>query len=144
MITIGKLGQPCIAIGLFWIIPERPTEPEAGGPEPKPEPEPDPSDELIEALTGLDAAALLARLRDLSEMYITDPEGLRAEILRISRGNEIVAQSAINLIRSVQDGSALDREPDEDAPRGTVIPFPSPDAPQDEPEDPSGGGDDEQ
>ncbi|HWN67092.1 MAG TPA: hypothetical protein VNM90_05600 [Haliangium sp.] len=130
---LGSLGKPRVAIALLWFLDgaRRPGEPAApahppdpSGP-PRPPPSVTPEDiELVRSLTGLAPVELVARLQDIAAGYERDPATLRAELLRITDGDEIAVEHLMQLIHAAVPG---DDEADADragGERGRVITLP--------------------
>lgn len=131
---LGILGGPRIGIALIWFLPANPDETRTTAEQASPE-----EVEYIRDLTGLGPMELLTRLQDIAAAYTQDPEALRAEILRLTDGNEIAAEHIIQLIRTAvatDDDSDDDRDADDGGESGQVIDFErSDDRNEDEDED---------
>jgi hypothetical protein len=128
--NLGFLGTPRVAIALLWFVDGgagRPGEPEGPahppGP-PKPPPVTPEDTELVRTLTGLTPVELVTRLQDIAAGYERDPSALRAELLRVTGGDEIAAGHLMQLIRAAvagDDEADADRAGEE---VGRVIPLP--------------------
>lgn len=132
-LKLGALGAPRIGIALIWFVD---AGPESGNTTQSPV---TPEDvEFVRGLTGLDPDALVSRLRDIAAEYDRDPGAMRAEILRITGGDEIAAEYLIKLMHAAQPGGgrAADDEPSPES--GRVIDFGQP---PDHEDDDRGGGD---
>jgi hypothetical protein len=135
---LGTLGAPRIGIALIWFVD---AGPEIGIATPSPVTPPvTPEDvEFVRGLTGLDPDALVSRLRDIAALYDRDREAMRAEILRITGGDEIAAEYLVKLMHAAQPGGEQ-ADGDEPGPEsGRVIDFGQPSG-QNEDDD-QGGGD---
>jgi hypothetical protein len=111
--NLGSLGTPRIGIALIWFLdggarqPGVPAESahSPGRPGPPLTPPVTAEDiEFVRGLTGLAPDELVARLHDIAAGYERDPGALRAEILRITGGDEIAAEHLIQLIHAAQPG----------------------------------------
>lgn len=128
----GKpLEGPRAGVALFWFFPIDDREPSDPFAEIPPE-----EVERLEALSGIDMRDLVGRMQQLAVDFRRDPEALQAHIKRLAAGNELVAQSLTDLLRSMWEkddeaesreageGVVLDFEPDADAgvdgPRGVT------------------------
>jgi hypothetical protein len=103
---LGFLGPPRVAIALLWFVdggahrsgePAGPVHP--SGPTPPPPVTPEDT-ELVRSLTGLTPVELVARLQDIAAGYERDPAVLRAELLRITGGDEIAVEHLMQLIHA--------------------------------------------
>lgn len=107
---LGILGEPRIGIALIWFLPANPDETRTSAEQASPE-----EVEFIRDLTGLGPMELLTRLRGIAAAYAHDPAALRAEIVRLTDGNEIAAEHIIQLIRAAAAPDAdNDADNDED------------------------------
>ena len=110
---LGSLRTPRIGIALFWFLDDgvSPQSEPAGAASPSAASDPPvtppvtPEDiELVRGLTGLAPEELVARLQDIAAGYASDPGALRAELLRITGGNEIAAGHLMQLIEASTPG----------------------------------------
>lgn len=131
---LGFLGEPRIGIALIWFVGAGPATGSAPSAHVTPE-----DVEFVRGLTGLDPDALVSRLRDIAAEYDRDPEAMRAEILRITGGDEIAAEYLIQLIRTAQPGGGRDGSAEPGQESGRVIDFGQP--PDHGDDDDKGGGD---
>jgi hypothetical protein len=113
----GSLGTPRFGIALIWFVdggapdgaPAAPSSPPAASGPPVTPPVTPEDIELVRDLTGLAPEELVARLHDIAAGYAGDPGALRAEILRITGGDEIAAGHLMQLIQAcTPDGDAGD------------------------------------
>lgn len=131
---LGALGTPRIGIALIWFVD---AGPETGNPAPSPV---TPEDvEFVRGLTGLEPDALVSRLRDMAAEYDRDPGAMRAEILRITGGDEIATEYLVKLMHTAQPGGGRDASDEPGPESGRVIDF-GQHAGQNEDDD-QGGGD---
>jgi hypothetical protein len=133
-VKLGSLGAPRIGIALIWFVGATPEPGSAATSRVAPE-----DVEFIRGLTGLDPDTLISRLRDIAAEYDRDPEAMRAELLRITGGDEIAAEYLIKLMRAAKPGGGQDGSDEPGQESGTVIDFGQPPGPSDD-ED-GGGGD---
>lgn len=131
---LGALGTPRIGIALIWFVD---AGPETGNPAPSPV---TPEDvEFVRGLTGLDPDALVSRLRGMAAEYDRDPEAMRAEILRITGGDEIATEYLVKLMHTAQPGGGEAAADEPGAESGRVIDFGQPPGHGDD-DDRGGGG----
>jgi hypothetical protein len=130
---LGSLGEPRIAIALIWFVGAVPETRGAMSSQVAPE-----DVEFIRGLTGLDPDALLSRLRDIAAEYARDPEAMRAELVRITGGDEIAAEYLIKLMHTAKPGGERDGNHEPGPESGRVIDFGPPPGHRDDDDD--GGG----
>lgn len=132
--NLSFLKKPRFAVALIWFVDGTRQPGEPGGPEhpsgPSEPPEPPPvtpeDTELVRSLTGLTPAELVTRLQDIAASFERDPGGLRAELLRITGGDEIAAGHLMQLIRAALPGTHEGEAPRASEEEGRVIPLPLP------------------
>jgi hypothetical protein len=103
---LGSLGTPRIGIALIWFLDGGAGQRgEPAGPTHSPGPPGPPVTaediEFVRGLTGLAPDELVRRLQDIAVSYARDPGALRAEILRITGGDEIATGHLMQVIQSV-------------------------------------------
>ncbi len=128
---LRSLGEPRLGIALIWLVPTKiDGRPNVMAPVTEEELE------HFRHVTGVDAEELTSRLQRIGAEYQRNPEALRAEILRITGGDERMADFLVELMQAAQpdgggDGSGGESEgaggqviefrrsetPDEDEPR---------------------------
>jgi hypothetical protein len=128
---LRSLGEPRLGIALIWLVPTKiDGRPNVMAPVTEEELE------HFRQVTGVDAEELMSRLQRIGAEYQRNPEALRAEILRITGGDERRADFLVELMQAAQpdgggDGSGGESEgsggqviefrrsetPDEDEPR---------------------------
>lgn len=131
---LGILGGPRIGIALIWFLPANPDEAATIAEQASPE-----EVEYIRDLTGLGPMELLTRIQGLAAMYAHDPDALRAEILRLTDGDEIAAEHVVQLIRAATASDDADdgRDADDGGDNGQVIDFERSDEDDGEDDEPS-------
>lgn len=115
--NLGSLKSPRFGIALVWFLDEsvRPPGEPAGPASPSTASSPPaaapatppvtPEDiEMVRGLTGLAPAELVARLQEIAAGYARTPGALRAELLRITGGDEIAAEHLMQLIQAAAPG----------------------------------------
>ncbi len=132
-VKLGSLGEPRIGIALIWFVGAAAETPSVGTSQVAPE-----DVEFIRGLTGLDPDALIARLRDIAAEYDRDPEAMRAELVRITGGDEIAAEYLIKLMHTAKPGGEQDGRHEPGPESGRVIDFGRPPGHGDD--DDGGGG----
>jgi hypothetical protein len=121
---LRSLGEPRLGIALIWLVPTR-----IDGRPNVMAPVTDEELEHFRQVTGVDAEELTSQLQRIGAEYQRDPEAMRAEILRITGGNEQMADWMVELIRAAQpdgsddSGDSRNGEPEQ---QGQVIEFPQP------------------
>jgi hypothetical protein len=121
---LRSLGEPRLGIALIWLVPTR-----LDGRANVMAPVTDEELEHFRQVTGVDAEELTSQLQRIGAEYQKDPEAMRAEILRITDGDEQMADLLVDLMRAAQlDGSgdndsSRDGEPGQP---GQVIEFSRP------------------
>jgi hypothetical protein len=131
---LGSLGEPRIGIALIWFVGAGPDSRGAVSSQVAPE-----DVEFVRGLTGLDPDALLSRLRDIAAEYDRDPDAMRAELLRITGGDEIAAEYLVKLMQTAKPGGERGGSDEPGQESGRVIDFGQP--PGRPPDDDEGGGD---
>lgn len=120
---LGILGEPRIGIALVWFLPA----PRGEAPPPTVHVSPEEA-AFFREVTGFEPTALLARLQALATAYAHDPNALRAELVRLTGGDEIAAEQIVQLIRaSIATGEDSERDDEKDGAGGQVIDFARPD-----------------
>lgn len=121
---LRSLGEPRLGIALIWLVPTR-----IDGRPNVMAPVTDEELEHFRQVTGVDAEELTSQLQRIGAKYQRDPAALRAEIMRITGGDEQMVDWMVDLIRAARpddsggnDGSG-DGEPGQ---QGQVIEFPRP------------------
>lgn len=135
--NLGSLGTPRIGIALIWFLdggarqqsePTGPANPPGPLGPPVTAPVTPEDIELVRGLTGLAPEELVTRLQGIAAGYARDPDALRAEILRITGGNEIAAEHLMQLIQaSMPGGDEAERDhagPEVERAPGRVIDLP--------------------
>jgi hypothetical protein len=131
---LGSLGEPRIGIALIWFVG---AGPDSRGPVSS---RVTPEDvEFVRGVTGLDPDALLARLREIAAEYDRNPEVMRAELLRITGGDEIAAEYLVKLMHTAKPGGERGGSDEPAQESGRVIDFGQP--PGHGADDDEGGGD---
>ncbi len=120
-VKLGSLGEPRIGIALIWFVGAAPDSGSAASSQVAPE-----DVEFIRGLTGLDPDALLSRLRDIAAEYERDPDAMRAELLRITGGDEIAAEYLIKLMHTAKPGGEQGASDEPGQESGRVIDFGQP------------------
>jgi hypothetical protein len=123
---LRSLGEPRLGIALIWLVPTTVDgKPRVMAPVTEHE-----DLEYFRQVTGVDAEELTARLQKIAVEYQRDPEAMRAELLRITGGDERMADLLVELMQAAQpDGSGNESEEE-----GKVIEFRRPET-RDEDED---------
>jgi hypothetical protein len=135
-VKLGSLGEPRIGFALIWFVGAG-AETDSVAPSPVA-----PEDaEFIRGLTGLDPGALITRLRGIAAEYDRDPEAMRAEMLRITGGDEIAVEYLLKLMRVPQPGGEQGGSDEPEQESGRVIDFGQPRGRSDDDDDDDGGGD---
>lgn len=136
-VKLGSLGEPRIGIALIWFVGAGAETGSVASSPVAPE-----DAEFIRGLTGLDPDGLISRLRGIAAEYDRDPEAMRAEILRITGGDEIAAEYLIKLMRVAKPGGEQGGSDEPGQESGRVIDFGQPPGrSDDEDDDDDGGGD---
>lgn len=115
---LRSLGEPRLGIALIWLVPSK-----VDGAPPVMAPVNDEELEYFRQVTGVDAEELTSRLQQIGAEYQRDPEALRAEIMRITGGNEQMADLMVELMQAAQPdgpGGGSGGEPEEE---GQVLEF---------------------
>ena len=132
------LGERRLGIAVIWFLPageSEQSEPREGlSAEER---------EQVESMLGMDAEVAVERLRELGRMYRQDREGLHAELLNLTEGDEIATRYLLEFIAKIATGDqspvASEHKPEEsaDGPGGQVHEFTTPkaDKEDDDPED---------
>ncbi len=121
---LRSLGEPRLGIALIWLVPTR-----LDGKPNVMAPVTDEELEHFRQVTGVDAEELTSQLQRIGAEYQEDPAALRAEIMRITGGDEQMADWLVDLIRAAQpddsgdSNGSRDGEPEQ---QGQVIEFPQP------------------
>jgi hypothetical protein len=121
---LRSLGEPRLGIALIWLVPTR-----LDGKTNVMAPVTDEELEHFRQVTGVDAEELTSQLQRIGAEYQRDPEALRAEIMRMTGGDEQMAGWLVDLMRAAQpddsgdSGDSRDGEPEQ---QGQVIEFPQP------------------
>jgi hypothetical protein len=118
---LRSLGEPRLGIALIWLVPTK-----IDGRPNVMAPVTDEELEHFRQVTGVDAEELTSRLQRIGAEYQRDPEALRAEIMRITGGDEQMADWMVDLMRAAQpddSGDSRDGTPEQ---QGQVIEFPQP------------------
>jgi len=116
---LRSLGEPRLGIALIWLVPTK-----MDGQTRVMAPVTDEELEHFRQVTGVDAEELTSRLQNIAAEYQRDPEAMRAEILRITGGDERMADLLVELMQAAQPDSSGD-EPAAEG--GQVIEFRRPD-----------------
>jgi len=121
---LKSLGEPRLGIALIWLVPTRiDGKPNVMAPVTEEELE------HFRQVTGVDVEELTSQMQRIGAEYQKDPEAMRAEILRITGGDEQMADWMVELIRAAQpdDSGGNDGNRDgEPGQQGQVIEFPRP------------------
>lgn len=121
---LSSLGEPRLGIALIWLVPTR-----LDGRPNVMAPVTDEELEHFRQVTGVDAEELTSRLQRIGAEYQRDPEALRAELIRITGGDEQMANWMIDLIRAARPDDSGDSDSSRDGEPGQpgqVIEFPQP------------------
>lgn len=121
---LRSLGEPRLGIALIWLVPTK-----IDGRPNVMAPVTDEELEHFRQVTGVDAEELTSRLQRIGAEYQRDPEALRAEIMRITGGDEQMADWLVDLMRAAQpddSGDSGGRREGEPEQQGQVIEFPQP------------------
>ena len=107
---LRSLGEPRLGIALIWLVPTR-----LDGKPNVMAPVTDEELEHFRQVTGVDAEELTSRLQKIGAEYQRDPETMRAELLRITGGDERMADFLVELMQAAQpegggDGSGGESE----------------------------------
>jgi hypothetical protein len=121
----GYVGERRLGIALIWFLP--------GGESERSEPIEglDAQDrELVESMMGMDAEVAVGYLQALGRKYKQDPEGLRAEVLSMMKGDELATKYLMEFIAQFESGNPSpprsEDTPEEaaESPGGQVLEFP--------------------
>jgi hypothetical protein len=124
---LRSLGEPRLGIALIWLVPTKVDgKPRVMAPVTEEELE------HFRQVTGVDAEELTTRLQKLAAKYQRDPEAMRAEILRITGGDERMADLLVELMQAAQPDSSGDESEEEG---GQVIEFRRPETQDDDNDD---------
>lgn len=116
---LRSLGEPRLGIALIWLVPTR-----IDGKPNVMAPVTDEELEHFRQVTGVDAEELTSRLQELGAEYQRDPETMRAELLRITGGDERMADFLVELMQAAQpDGGEDGSEGESEEAGGKVIEF---------------------
>jgi hypothetical protein len=115
---LRSLGEPRLGIALIWLVPTK-----VDGKPNVMAPVTDEELEHFRQVTGVDAEELTSRLQKIAVEYQRDPEAMRAEILRITEGDERMADFLVELMLTAQPDSRGDESK---GAGGQVIEFPQP------------------
>jgi hypothetical protein len=118
---LSALGEPRLGIALIWLVPTK-----IDGRPNVMAPVTDEELEHFRQVTGVDAEELTSRLQRIGAEYQTDPEALRAELMRITGGDEQMANWMVELIRAAQPDDSDGNRDGEPGQQGQVIDFPRP------------------
>jgi hypothetical protein len=121
---LKSLGEPRLGIALIWLVPTR-----IDGKPNVMAPVTDEELEHFRQVTGVDAEELTSRLQRIGAEYQRDPEALRAEIMRITGGDEQMVDWMVELMRAAQPEDSGDNDSSRDGEsgqQGQVIEFPGP------------------
>ena len=107
---LRSLGEPRLGIALIWLVPTK-----LDGIPNVMAPVTDEELEHFRQVTGVDAEELTSRLQRIGAEYQRDPEAMRAELLRITGGDERMADFLVELMQAAQpdgggDGSGGESE----------------------------------
>jgi hypothetical protein len=127
---LRSLGEPRLGIALIWLVPTR-----IDGKPNVMAPVTDEELEHFRQVTGVDAEELTARLQKIGAEYQRDPETMRAELMRITGGDERMADFLVELMQAAQpDGGGDGSGGESEEAGGKVIEFRRSDTPdEDEP-----------
>jgi hypothetical protein len=114
---LRSLGEPRLGIALIWLVPSK-----VDGAPRVMAPVSEEELEYFRRVTGVDAEELTSRLQHIGAEYQRDPEALRAEIMRITGGDEQMADLMVELMQAAQPDGPDDGagEPEEE---GQVLEF---------------------
>lgn len=134
----GQLGERRLGIAVIWFLPAGESEQSAPTEGLSAE-----EREQVESMLGMDVEVAVERLRGLGRMYQQDRDGLHAELLSMTEGDEIATRYLLEFISKIATGDQSpvtgDHEPEEnaDGPGGQVLEFTTPkaDKEDDDPED---------
>jgi hypothetical protein len=125
---LGQLGERRLGIALIWFLP-------AGESERAPIEGISAEDrDIVESMMGMDAEVAVGHLLKMARRYQEDPEGLRAELLSMMKGDEIATKYMLEFIAKIATGdqspATSDHEAEEaaDGPDARVLEFPTPKA----------------
>lgn len=121
---LRSLGEPRLGIALIWLVPTK-----IDGRPNVMAPVTDEELEHFRQVTGVDAEELTSRLQRIGAEYQRDPEALRAEIMRITGGDEQMVDWLVDLMRAAQPDNSGDSDGSRDGEsgqQGQVIEFPQP------------------
>jgi hypothetical protein len=127
---LRSLGEPRLGIALIWLVPTR-----IDGKPNVMAPVTDEELEHFRQVTGVDAEELTSRLQKIGAEYQRDPETMRAELMRITGGDERMADFLVELMQAAQpDGGGDGSGGESEEAGGKVIEFRRSDTPdEDEP-----------
>jgi hypothetical protein len=113
---LRSLGEPRLGIALIWLVPTKiDGRPNAMAPVTEEELE------HFRQVTGVDAEELTARLQKMGAEYQRNPEAMRAEILRITEGDERMADWLVELMQAAQPDGGRDGSGDESGDAGGKV-----------------------
>lgn len=121
---LRELGEPRLGIALIWLVPTK-----LDGRPNVMAPVTDEELEYFREVTGVDAEELTSRLQRIGAEYQRDPEALRAELMRITGGDEQMADWMVELLRAARPDDSGDSDGSRDGEpgqQGQVIEFPQP------------------
>ena len=121
---LRSLGEPRLGIALIWLVPSKVDgKPRVMAPVTEEELE------YFRQVTGVDAEELTSRLQKIGAEYQRDPEAMRAEILRITEGDERMADWLVELMQAAQPDSSGEESEEEG---GQVLEFRRPETQDDD------------